>query len=238
MRRPDIYLPRLNKACPNLSKWRESLGIRGRGPTDRQRSITPTSSGLTVIVADQRAVHEPAVMLCDLHRVALAQHDDRRGARSGRLDGLRRLAPAAIEQCGGCRYTSGRSSLRLLGDVDQCCNGQVCVLTGKRDDLRQSFRAPAGVAGFARPEQRACSMSPSTGRPSNSSAPDVRASARDEGVKRSATHSTFFEPLPSGGSLDFLSTAIAGLRFAWVSYPIQSYSAVLPVTPTRDCSNT
>ena len=27
--RPDICLPRLNKACPNPSKWRESLGIRG-----------------------------------------------------------------------------------------------------------------------------------------------------------------------------------------------------------------
>jgi hypothetical protein len=93
------------------------------------------SRGLTVIVADQRAVHEPAVMLCDLHRIALAQHDDRRGARGGRLDGLRRLALAAIEQGGGCRYTSGRSSLRLLGDVDQCCDGQVGVLTGKRDDL-------------------------------------------------------------------------------------------------------
>ena len=33
-------------------------------------------------------------------------------------------------------------------------------------------------------------MSPSTGRPSNSSAPDVRASARDEGVKRSVGYST------------------------------------------------
>ena len=32
---PIFCLPRLNKTCPNPSKWRESLGIRGRCPTDR-----------------------------------------------------------------------------------------------------------------------------------------------------------------------------------------------------------
>ena len=98
---------------------------------------------------------DPAVILCGLHRIVLAQDENRRGVRGGRLDGLRRFAPPAIEQGGGCRDTSGRSSLGLLGDVDQCGDGQLCVLAGKRDDLRQSFRASARVAGFARREQRA-----------------------------------------------------------------------------------
>ena len=66
--RPHICLPRLNKACPNPSKWRESLGIRGRCPTARQCSITPTPlRGLTVIVADQRPFDELMVVLRDLH---------------------------------------------------------------------------------------------------------------------------------------------------------------------------
>ena len=99
-------------------------------------SITPTPlRGLTVIVADQRAVHDPVVVLGDLHRIALAQHDDRGDVGGGRFDGLHRFAPPAIEQGGGCRDTSGRPSLRLLGDGDQCGDGQLGVFTSKRDDL-------------------------------------------------------------------------------------------------------
>ena len=37
--RPDICLPRLNKACPNPSKWRESLGIRGARPGYRVSAL-------------------------------------------------------------------------------------------------------------------------------------------------------------------------------------------------------
>ena len=37
--RPDICLPRLNKACPNPSKWRESLRIRGARPGYRVSAL-------------------------------------------------------------------------------------------------------------------------------------------------------------------------------------------------------
>ena len=39
LRQTKIYLPRLNKACPNPSKWRELLGIRGARPGYRVSAL-------------------------------------------------------------------------------------------------------------------------------------------------------------------------------------------------------
>ena len=76
--RPDICLPRLNKACPNPSKWRESLGIRGALPTARLCSVTPTALRGELRVARRRdpiaGFGEPARHASDHHERLGGRH--------------------------------------------------------------------------------------------------------------------------------------------------------------------
>jgi hypothetical protein len=89
-------------------------------------------------------------MFCDLHRIALAQHDDRRGVRSGRLDGLRRLtSDSPFGRPPGLPDLPGRNSVLDLGIPHGSCsqdNGLpswMDVNVFDTDNLLPAFTAPA-----------------------------------------------------------------------------------------------